>query len=402
MSRWRFGPGLLAMAAFIGPGTVTACTLAGANFGFDLVWALAFATVATIVLQDMTARLGAGGRLGLGEALMKKMSGPVRKVGVGLLVFLALFLGNSAYEGGNLTGAALGLEAVFGPVGPQRWVWLVGLAALAAGTILIGRYAVLERLLIGLVMLMTGAFLVAALVIRPDLRDIAEGLVPRLPSGAGLTAMALVGTTIVPYNLFLHAAAVKQKWPDGQGVMAARRDAAISIGLGGLVSIMILSTAAAALFGRAIEIRSAAEMALAIEPVFGASARYLLGLGLFAAGLTSAITAPVATAYAMTEVIGGTRGQDPRVFRLIALSVVLIGVLVGLTGVRPILLILVAQLANGLLLPITALFLLYVMNQSALLGSYRNSLAANVAGGGVICLTLVLGARSLLGAAGLI
>ena len=108
------GPGVLVAAAFIGPGTVTACTLAGANFGFALVWALVFATIATIILQDMAARLGAGAQLGLGEALMQGASIPVIKWAAGGLVFAALLIGNSAYEGGNLAGGALGAAAAGG------------------------------------------------------------------------------------------------------------------------------------------------------------------------------------------------------------------------------------------------------------------------------------------------
>ncbi|MEL7285716.1 MAG: divalent metal cation transporter, partial [Pseudomonadota bacterium] len=73
------GPGVLVAAAFIGPGTVTACTLAGSNFGYALIWALLFATVSTIILQDMAARLGAGAKLGLGEALMQTANRPAFK-----------------------------------------------------------------------------------------------------------------------------------------------------------------------------------------------------------------------------------------------------------------------------------------------------------------------------------
>ena len=102
----NFGPGVLVAAAFIGPGTVTACTLAGANFGFALIWALVFATISTIILQDMAARLGAGAELGLGEALMQSAPSPAVKWAAGGLVFAALLIGNCAYEGGNLAGGA--------------------------------------------------------------------------------------------------------------------------------------------------------------------------------------------------------------------------------------------------------------------------------------------------------
>ena len=146
----KFGPGILVAAAFIGPGTVTACTLAGANFGYALIWALVFATLATIVLQDMAVRLGTGAQLGLGEALMQSAPAPAVKWLVGALVFSALLIGNCAYEGGNLTGGALGIEALLLDVSPGQAPLVAGLALLAAIVVLIGRYQLLERLLIGL------------------------------------------------------------------------------------------------------------------------------------------------------------------------------------------------------------------------------------------------------------
>ena len=189
---------------------------------------------------------------------------------------------------------------------------------------------------------------------------------------------------------------------DGEGTGAARTDSAISIGLGGLVSILILSTAASSLFRSGLEISSAADMARAIEPAFGEAARYLIGIGLFAAGLTSAITAPMATAFALSEIIGGDEDRKSKLFRGTALFVVVVGAAISLLGVRPISLILIAQYANGLLLPIIAAFLLYVMNRKDLLGAHTNSLMANIAGGAIVLITLGLGLRSILRAAGVI
>jgi len=397
----NFGPGILVAAAFIGPGTVTACTLAGSNFGFALVWALVFATVATIILQDMAARLGAGARLGLGEALMQTTPIPAVKWAAGLLIFAALLIGNCAYEGGNLAGGALGMDALLADASPGQ-NWLVAILATIAGlAVFIGRYDILEKLLITLVMVMSAAFILSAFFVRPDIGQFVSGLKPHIPDGGTLTAIALIGTTIVPYNLFLHASASREKWPDGQNIRAARKDSVISIGLGGLVSILILSTAASSLFKSGLEVTNAADMARAIEPAFGGMARYLVGTGLFAAGLTSAITAPIATAFALSEIIGGDKDRKSKLFRATALSVVIIGAAISLSGIKPISLILIAQYANGLLLPIMAAFLLYIMNRKDLLGAHVNTLAANLAGGAIVLVTLGLGIRSILRAAGL-
>jgi manganese transport protein len=395
-----FGPGVLVAAAFIGPGTVTACTLAGANFGFALLWALVFATIATVILQDMSARLGAGAQLGLGEALMQTAPNSAVKWAVGGLVFAALLIGNCAYEGGNLAGGALGADALVGANSPGQSTWVATLAVFAAIAMLIGGYDVLEKLLIGLVMIMSAAFLLSAIFVRPDFGAVFPGLRPQIPNGGTLTAIALIGTTIVPYNLFLHAAASRRKWPDGQGTSDARRDSALSIGLGGLISILILTTAASSLFRSGLEISNAADMARAIEPTFGAAARYLIGIGLLAAGLTSAITAPMATAYALSEIIGGDQNRKSKLFKGTALFVIIVGASISLLGIRPVDLILIAQYANGLLLPIIAAFLLWVMNQKDLLGAYANGRSANLIGGVIVLITLAIGLRSILRAAG--
>lgn len=391
--RFKTGPGTLVAAAFIGPGTVTACTLAGANFGFALIWALVFATISTIILQDMSARLGAGARPGLGEALLKSAPGSLGTAIAAGLILAALAIGNAAYESGNIIGGVLGMEAIAGE-GARRLL-ILAIALTASAILLIGRYKPIERILVALVLIMSGAFLLAAILTRPNPLNLLSGLWPIIPENGLLTTIALIGTTIVPYNLFLHAAAARQRWSDDPAsVTEARREAAVSIALGGIISILILSTAAASLFARGIEVSSARDMALAIEPAFGPAARYLVGAGLLGAGLTSAVTAPMATAYALNELLPPkTAASQSRRFRIISVSIVAIGAAIALTGVNAVSLILVAQAANGILLPIIAVFLLRVMNRRNLLGEMTNGPLANLAGTIVVLIAALLGAR---------
>ncbi|PKP82609.1 MAG: manganese transporter [Alphaproteobacteria bacterium HGW-Alphaproteobacteria-18] len=400
--KFSFGPGALVAAAFIGPGTVTACTLAGANFGFALVWALVFATAATIILQEMTVRLGILGGAGLGEALVAPGTPAVLKWGAILLVLAALALGNAAYEAGNITGGALGLRAILGEQegGSVQRIAALAIGLLAALVLLLGRYKTLERFLVGLVILMSLAFAGSLILVRPDIGAMIGGLRPTLPDGSLLAAMALIGTTIVPYNLFLHAVAVRERWKENTqaGLSAAIADTRVSVGLGGLISILVLSTAAASLFGAGIVINSGADMAAALEPAYGPAARVLIGAGLCAAGLSSAITAPLATAYAVCEVTG--RPKSGWVFKGIALTIVFIGLGVALLGIRPIELILVAQVANGLLLPVVAAFLLITMNRKSVLGEHTNGPVRNALGVLVVMIAAFLGLRLILRAVG--
>lgn len=394
----EIGPGALVAAAFVGPGTVTVCTLAGADFGYTLLWALVFATVATIVLQEMAGRLGAAARSGLGQALRSTLAGSAWRWPLYALVMVALCAGNAAYEAGNLSGAALGAEALLG-AGVSFEAAVVAVTLLAAVALVRGTYRQLERLLVGLVVLMAIAFIGTFAVMRPDLTDMLRGLlVPQIPEGGLIMVLALIGTTVVPYNLFLHASAAKARWSGAADLAVVRIDTVLSIGVGGLVSIVIVSTASASLFAQGLAARNAADMAVQLEPLFGSVAKYLLGTGLLAAGFSSALTAPLATAFAVTELTGSDGSRRSLAFRAVALSVLAIGCVFALSGIQPITIILSAQFANGLLLPIIAAFLLYTMNDRRLLGEHVNGRVANVLGSLVFLVSLGLGTRLILGA----
>ncbi len=397
--RYRPGPGMLVTAAFIGPGTVTSCTLAGAQFGYALVWALAFATVATIILQNLSARVALVRNQGLGEAIMEALPSPALKWAAAALLAGALVLGNAAYEAGNVSGAALGLDAVIGG-SDLPLPALVGLLSIIL--LALGNPKWLERLLIGLVIVMSLSFLAALVVTRPDVGALLAGLIPRLPDGSLLTAMALIGTTVVPYNLFLHAASVRGRWQGAGGLEEASTESAVSIGLGGLVSIAILATAAAALFGSNAVITDAVGMAKQIEPLYGSLARQALGLGLLGAGLTSALTAPMATGYIVRELWpGATEAASARRQKWTMVAIALIGTIVASAGIKPVEIIMLAQVANGLLLPLVAAFLVWVVQSPALMGRYAISGLHRLFAWSVLAICLGLGIRLILRATGL-
>jgi manganese transport protein len=378
-------------AAFIGPGTVTTASLAGARQGYALAWAVVAATLATLVLQEMAARLGAVGRMGLGEALRMSFRQPVLRAAAILLALGAITFGNAAYQAGNLTGAALGLGSLAGGSGR---VWVLACAIGATLLLATGAYRAVELVLVALVALMSVVFVATALMIRPDFAALAGSIAkPVVPQGAGLLVLALVGTTVVPYNLFLHASAVREKWSNSEPLTAlseARRDSLTAVSLGGMITLAILLTAVP-LFLASIDVRGVDDMARQLEPLLGTRARWLFGAGLFAAGLTSAITAPLAAAWATSGLLGwGVDMRDWR-FRLVWVAVIAIGATFALRGTRPLQAIVFAQAANGLLLPIIAGFLLWVMNRPEIMGVAVNRWRSNLAGGLVVLFTAALG-----------
>jgi len=403
------GPAALVTAAFIGPGTVTSCSIAGAKFGYALLWGLLFSVIATIVLQEMAARLGIVTRKGLGEALREQFKNPVTKFITGFLVLSAIGIGNAAYETGNILGGALGLETIIGfskiSIGSMFsiniWGPIIGIVAFALMSI--GSYKSIEKLLITLVILMSFAFISTTIVIAPNLGEILNGIfVPSIPEGSILTIVALIGTTVVPYNLFLHASAVQEKWKDESGLKEARTDIFISIAIGGLISMSIVITSATAFLGTETEIKSASDMAFQLQPLLGDWAKIFIAFGLFAAGVSSAVTAPLAAAYATSGILGWKTDFKDKRFKAVWMFILLIGIIFSAFGFKPIQAIVFAQVTNGILLPIIAVYLLWIMNSKKILGDFRNKVVSNVLGVIVVLVAIGLGFKSLLSVLGFI
>lgn len=397
----RFGPGLLVTAAFIGPGTVTSASQAGANFGFALLWAVLFSIIATMVLQEMAARLGLVGERGLGEAIRSSFRDvQTRRIAIGFVI-LAIGFGNAAYQTGNLTGAATGLEALLH--WGDRTLWSLILGILAFILLLTGTYKIIERVLIALVVLMSLTFLLTAVLARPNFADLFRGLfIPSIPKGALSSVIALIGTTVVPYNLFLHADTVRQKWgnePTSESLANARRDTVLSISVGGLITLAIVITAASTFYVRGMSVTKLADFADQLAPTLGQSgARLAFALGLLAAGLTSAITAPLASAYAICGAMSWKKDLRAAEFRAVWITILLIGIALASTlGSSPRETIFIAQVANGLLLPIIAVFLLMAVNRTELMGPYKNGRLSNVLGIGVVLIASGLGIWKIIG-----
>ena len=400
MRNWfkNIGPGTLVAAAFIGPGTVTICTLAGVNFGLNLLWAMLLSVFATIILQEMAARLGIISQKGLSEVVKQEIKNPIFRNFFIFLILAAIVVGNAAYEAGNISGGILGLETIFGVQKVELFSLSINLTSLLIGVIAflllyIGNYRVLEKVLISLVLLMSFSFVISAILTKPPLLEILKGaFIPKFPEKSLLTIIGLIGTTVVPYNLFLHASLVKERWKSPKDLSTARKDTVISIFLGGLVSIAIIISASTM---SAETVSNAADLAESLAPLYGESAKYLLSLGLFAAGITSAITAPLAAAYVVKGCFGWSGNLKSKKFRLVWFSILFLGVLFSSIGLKTIEIIKFAQVANGMLLPIIAGILLWIMNRKSVLGKFINSKFQNFLGILILLISIFLGVKSI-------
>ena len=398
----QVGPGAVVAAAFIGPGTVTTCTVSGASYGYTLLWALLFSTISVIVLQSMASKLGIVKKVGLGEALREKYTGKGVRILLAILVIGAVFIGNVAYETGNISGGILGLQAIWPSLGKIPVAIFV--FAVAAGLLLSGKYDIVEKVLTALVVLMGILFLITAIAVKPNFGEVLKGLfVPRVPqmNRAWFYVTGLIGTTVVPYNIYLHASSSAKKWgKDGdkdEALKTSLTDSILSIGLGGIISMCIVITAAVCYDGSGTAaIASGKAMAEQLKPILGSWATVAFGIGLFAAGMSSAITAPLAAAFASSGILGW--GEDMKKKRFMAIwGIVLIFGLVAVCtlGASPTEIILFAQAANAFLLPITAVLLLVVSNNKNVMGKYRNGIILNILAVIVIAVFIFIAARNM-------
>jgi manganese transport protein len=356
-------------AAFIGPGTVTIAARAGTDFRMQLLWALVFSIFATIVLQEAAARITIASGKNLGQIVASQFSeGRARRLR--WVLFGAVAFGCTAYQAGNLLGALSGLALIDDL--SQVWATLV-LGAVCFGFLWIGNFKQIARLLGFVVALMGLVFLAVAL--QSDVRafELVEGTFRlAIPEGGAILVIGLIGTTIVPYNLFL-ASGISQ----GQDVREMRTGLVLAILIGGLISVAIM-VVGSQLYGTF----SFAGLAEALREQLGRFATLFFSFGLFAAGLSSSITAPLAAAITAQSLLG--EGQPRwqvrgRSFRMVWMLVLGVGLLFGILDVQPIPAIILAQAINGLLLPIITAFLYMAVNDRALLGEqYANKPMANL------------------------
>ena len=388
-----FGPGFLVTAAFIGPGTVTTCSLAGANFGYALIFALVFAVITTIILQGMTGRLSLGSGQDLAQSLRGHAQKPLARLFIIVLTLSSITLGCAAYEAGNIIGGSLGLDIIT-PVPQKIWVVLISLVAM----LILGakKYRLVEKFLIFLVFLMSLSFITTLIIIKPNISAILKGFIPSFPKDSLFIILALIGTTVVPYNLFLHSSAVKEKWATKEQLKNVNRDLFVAVGLGGFISISIVVTSAVAFFADGIPLESGIQMAQQLKPLFGNFTNIMFGIGFFAAGMSSAITAPYAAAFASSGILNWEGGPKSKGFRATWMGVLLAGTVVSLLNLKPLSVIVFAQVANGIILPLASIFLLIVLNNRRRMGKMANTLPQNIIGGFIILMVTILGLWNIL------
>lgn len=386
------GPGIIIVGSFIGPGTITTATRTGATFGYSVLWAVVFSVIATIILQEMSARLGIITQKGLSQNIIDVFEdNPViKKISI-ILVSGAITLGGIAYMSGDLLGTSLGISNLTGI--PTNYIApFIGFIIL--GLLSFGTIKWLEKILGVLVATMMLVFIVTMFVVKPDMSQVAKGLIPVIPEGAIMNVVGLIGTTIVPYNLFIHATNAKDTWKKPEDLVLSRWDTYVSIIIGGIITSAVLITAATVMKGMVVN--SAADMAIQLEPTLGKYANIFMSIGLFSAGFSSASITPLGVSYVLSGLFGWEPNKSDKRFFYTNITILALGITGAVTGFNPLTIIIAAQALNGIFLPLIVIFLVYVTSQKKVLGEYANTKLVTFLGILVGGITLIIGTQSVI------
>jgi manganese transport protein len=363
-------------AAFVGPGTVTTAVSAGSLFKLDLLWAVVFATVACILLQEISARIVIGSGLNLGQTFIKKF-GTSHGRWLQLIIGGSVVLGCAAYEAGNILGAVAGLNLITG-ISPTLLTIFISIVVFLV--LWNGQLKWISSMTMVLVAIMGITFFVLALSADFSMTDILHSsITPAIPVNAGLLALGLVGTTIVPYNLFIGSGISK-----GQTIPLMRIGLTISVLVGGFITASIL------IAGTTIhDFSSFPALATAFESKLGRPGFYALAVGLFAAGFSSALTSPYASSVIARTVF---QVEQEKKVKWVWGAILLTGFFFGVSGIKPIPVILTVQALNGLILPLLVVFLVIMINDRTIIpAEYRHRPWYNIVLLSILFVVLVIG-----------
>lgn len=383
------GPGIITAAVDNDANGIATYSIAGAHFGYALLWSLPLALIALIVIQEMVARMGAVTGMGLADLIREQFG--VRATAA---IMGALLLANVANTIGNFAGVAGSLEIFRLP----RMVGVPIVTVAVAVLVLRGGYRLIERIFLG-ASAMYVLYVVSAVLARPDWGTaLRSAVVPTWRPGPEYVFLlvALIGTTIAPWMQFYHQASVVDKGLTADDLRLERVDVTLGALITVLVAGSIIVATAATLFPHGIQVERAEDAARALAPLAGEYASLLFALGLLNAAIFSVAIIPLSTAYAVCEAFGWEAGLDRSfsqapVFYGLFLAVLAGSALVVLWPGLPLVPVMVAsQALNGILLPAVLVIILRLVNDRRLMGSRVNSHGANLIAGATTVLLILL------------
>ncbi len=370
------GPGLVTACVVIGPGSILTSSTVGADDGYSKIWVVVLSVSVMMVYVTLGMRLGVLAKESLGTLCGRHIH-PAASVLIGVSVFFIA----SAFQFGNNLGAHSALTTY---VATDYWPVILNVIVLAVLFGFKDLYVFVERAMACFVALMLVAFAINLCFARPDVTELAKGFLPTGgTSEIGLPLLGLIGTTFVISAAYYQAYLVRFKGWTPADLKRGTLDSRVSAVIMGVITIMIMSTAAAVLRGN--ELSSVGDVANQLQPLFGEKGRAIFCLGLFSAAFSSFIVNSMIGGFILSDALGlGSTPQDRWPRRLTA-AVLLIGMGVALyvikTDVKPVVATVSAQGVTVLAGPLVAAALLWLTNLKAVMGDHKNGPLMNLAAG---------------------
>lgn len=367
------GPGFIMASVVLGPGSITTSSKIGAEHGNALLWVIVLAAVAAATFTLMSARFGATQT----DSILHGIAIAYGRW-FAALIGISCFLMAASFQFGNNLGVATALKALTG-ISENVWPFVFNGLAIILVFFAKNLYKVLEKLMMGLVMIMIVAFFVNLIFTRPDLISIGKGFVPSVPSGSLNEMAALVATTFCLHVCLYQSYLVQDKCWECGDLKKCNRDTLSGIVMLSGISMLIIMTSASALFPRGIHITSAADMAIQLEALFGSSARIIFSLGLWAAAFSSLTVNAIVGGGLLSDGLGLGRSMQSRAPKLFTVLIMLVGMTIAVFFKGNIVHALVLAQASSLFaVPSVAIGLFLMLNNKKTMGSWANNRRQNV------------------------
>jgi manganese transport protein len=382
--RWwkSLGPGIITAALVFGPGSLTITSKLGAVFSYHLLWILVVSTVLMMVFTGMGARIGLATKQSMLQTFRQRWG-----KWSALLAGFGLFLVTASFQAGNTIGAGLAFAETFG-TSTVPWILFISIAAIS---LLFSRsfYKVLEKIMVTMVGIMLLSFLFTVLIAKPNLLEVLGALKPSIPPGALLLVVALVASSFSIGGAFYQSYLVQERGWDVSSSSQAKREAFTGILVLGLISGMILISAATILYPQGIQVNSASDMGKALEPLYGNLATHVFMLGLFGASFSSLIGNATIGGTLFADALGLGRDLNSKPVKLLISLVIVLGAAIALVfGRLPLELIVFAQGVTVFVVPFIGIGMFILASDKMLMGVLANSRGAQV--GGILGILVLL------------
>jgi NRAMP (natural resistance-associated macrophage protein)-like metal ion transporter len=383
------GPGIITANVDNDASGITTYSVAGARFGYALLWTLIPITVALVVVQEMVARMGAVTGKGLSDLIRENYG--VRST---FFMMTVLFIANFGNTVADFAGWAASMEIL----GFSKYL-MVPLGALVIWMVVIkGSYKFVERILLVACLLYFG-YVLSGFMAKPDWTEVFRStVVPQIKWNPEfiILSIGIIGTTITPWMQFYLQSSIAEKGIKKEEYKVSKLDVFIGCGITNIIAFFIIITCATTLFPYGIKINEASEAALALKPLAGNYAFLIFAISLANAAILGAIIVPLATSYYICEAMGWERGvnktfrEAPQFMWIYTFMIVTASLLVLIPGAPLVFLMVMSAVLNGLLLPFVLIYALSLVNNKKIMGEYVNPRSYNVISWGTVVVIAVL------------